>query len=56
MTAANKLIILSILFSPFTENLGVYLQKNKLHPEIIDIQDCLSGKVRQMNVNELAAL
>ncbi|KAK2810026.1 hypothetical protein Q5P01_000445 [Channa striata] len=38
------------------DNLGVYLQKNKLQPEIIEVYDCLSGKVKHVDVNVLAAL
>ncbi|KAK2830062.1 hypothetical protein Q5P01_017993 [Channa striata] len=37
------------------DNLGVYLHKNKLQPEIIEVYDCLSGKVKQVDVNVLAA-
>ncbi|KAM7383816.1 hypothetical protein PAMA_011264 [Pampus argenteus] len=37
------------------DNLGVYLQKNKLTPAIIQVYDCLTGKVIQVDVDKLAA-
>ncbi|KAF3707745.1 Ubiquitin-conjugating enzyme E2 E2 [Channa argus] len=37
------------------ENLGVYLYKNKLEPETIEVYDCLLGKSRKVDVNVLAA-
>ncbi|XP_069559466.1 uncharacterized protein [Brachyistius frenatus] len=37
------------------DNLGVYLQKNKLIPAMLDVYDCLSGKNKQVDVNILAA-
>lgn len=39
----------------FTENLGVYLAKNKMQPEMIEVHDSLSGKVKTVDVNILAA-
>ncbi|XP_030597381.1 uncharacterized protein LOC115788488 [Archocentrus centrarchus] len=38
------------------DNLGVYQNKNKATPQMIDVYDCLSGKVKQQDVNTLAAL
>ncbi|XP_047460299.1 uncharacterized protein LOC125019522 [Mugil cephalus] len=37
------------------DNLGVYLNKNKATPQLIDVYDCLSGKTKHLDVNELAA-
>ncbi|KAM4539735.1 uncharacterized protein PAE49_020507 [Odontesthes bonariensis] len=38
------------------DNLGVYLNKNKLRPEIIDVYDCMSGKTKTVDVNILATI
>ncbi|XP_041823162.1 uncharacterized protein LOC121628243 [Melanotaenia boesemani] len=38
------------------EKLGVYLNKNKLTPEAIDVFDCMSGKKKILDVNKLAAV
>ncbi|XP_032437825.1 uncharacterized protein LOC116731986 [Xiphophorus hellerii] len=37
------------------DNLGVYLNKNKMQPETIDVRDCMAGKTKQLDVNVLAA-
>ncbi|XP_026156317.1 uncharacterized protein LOC113126493 [Mastacembelus armatus] len=37
------------------DNLGVYLSKNKATPAEIEVYDCLSGKVKSVDVNILAA-
>ncbi|XP_006795317.2 uncharacterized protein LOC102785609 [Neolamprologus brichardi] len=37
------------------DNLGVYLNKNKLTPEKIDVFDCLKCKTQHVDVNVLAA-
>ncbi|XP_062291448.1 uncharacterized protein LOC133995955 [Scomber scombrus] len=37
------------------DNLGVHLQKNKLTPAVIEVYDCLAGKVQHVDVDELAA-
>ncbi|XP_049328660.1 uncharacterized protein LOC111190394 [Astyanax mexicanus] len=36
------------------ENVGVYLEKNKLTPQKIQVFNCLSGQVETVDVNELA--
>ncbi|KAI1883300.1 hypothetical protein AGOR_G00243780 [Albula goreensis] len=36
------------------DNLGVYLSKNKLTPQNIEVYDCLCGKEKTLNVDELA--
>ncbi|KAM9307146.1 uncharacterized protein KZ484_000500 [Pholidichthys leucotaenia] len=38
------------------DNLGVYQNKNKATPAMIDVLDCISGKFKQVDVNILAAL
>lgn len=42
-------------YFPFTENLGVYHNKNKREPGTIDVYDCMTGKSKTLDVNELAA-
>ncbi|XP_038158603.1 uncharacterized protein LOC119794911 [Cyprinodon tularosa] len=37
------------------ENLGVYHNKNKREPGTIDVYDCMTGKSKTLDVNELAA-
>ncbi|XP_026203682.1 uncharacterized protein LOC113153966 [Anabas testudineus] len=37
-------------------NLGVYLNKNKLMPAKIEVYDCLAGKVKNVDVDELAKI
>uniref|UniRef100_A0A7N6FEC8 UBC core domain-containing protein n=2 Tax=Anabas testudineus TaxID=64144 RepID=A0A7N6FEC8_ANATE len=37
-------------------NLGVYLNKNKLMPAMIEVYDCLAGKVQNFDVDELAKI
>lgn len=37
------------------DNLGVYINKNKLQPAMIEVYDCLAGKIKTMDLNILAA-
>lgn len=39
----------------FADNLGIYLRKNKLTPAVIEVHDCLTGKVKKVDVDLLAA-
>lgn len=40
----------------FTGNLGVYLNKDKATPAMIKVHDCLSGKIKNVDVDELAKM
>lgn len=42
------------LFS-LSDNLGVCLHKEKGSPDMINVLDCLDGKTKSVDVNELAA-
>ncbi|XP_072219245.1 uncharacterized protein [Leuresthes tenuis] len=45
----SRLILLS------EDNLGFYLHRDKGSPDMIKVHDCLDGKVKTVDVNELAA-
>lgn len=43
------------LFFSLPDNLGVSLYKDKGSADMINVQDCLEGKVKTVDVNVLAA-
>lgn len=55
VAGAIQCVTVVLVFFSFTDNLGVYLNKNKAVPSMIHVFNCLSGDTESVDVNVLAA-